>query len=357
MPYLIHNFLNAFSNHFIIVAVSVCIISSLNSQITDVGKAPPGMVWIAGGEFTMGTNTDPQRRSDESPAHPIKLDGFWMDITEVTNAQFAEFVKATGYITTAEQAIDWEKLKKQLPEGTQKPSDKQLQPVSMVFNQPLEPVELTNYFNWWSWVPGADWKHPQGPQSNIRGKENYPVVQVSWDDAAAYCIWAGKRLPTEAEWEFAARSNLQNAIYPWGSDTNPVSYANTWQGHFPDKNSAEDKYLNTSPAKSYPANEFGLYDMAGNVWEWCADWYDSNYYKECLKTGVISNPAGPASPHDSNQSYSLVRVKRGGSFLCNEDYCNSYRTTARMATSYDTSQDHSGFRCVMTQQMWEDRNK
>ena len=314
---------------------------------------PPGMVWIAGGEFMMGTDTDPQRREDETPAHKVKLDGFWMDITEVTNAQFEEFVKATGYVTTSEKPIDWEELKLQLPPETPKPPEDMLMAASMVFTKTEAPVDLNNYMNWWTFVKGADWKHPQGPLTNIADKKNHPVVQVSWDDAVAYCKWAGKRLPTEAEWEFAARGGIADAIYPWGNDKDLPKFTNSWQGNFPNLNTKEDGYLTTSPVKNYSSNNFGLYDIAGNVWEWCFDFYDVNYYKVCFKEGTVINPNGPEKPYDPNQPLNIVHVKRGGSFLCNEVYCSSYRVAARMATSYDTGQDHSGFRCVMTAEQWE----
>ncbi len=331
-------------------SVSSIVLTSNTPQPKD---GPPGMVWINAGQFVMGTDSDPQRRDDESPAHQVKVDGFWMDITEVSNAQFAEFVKATGYITTSEMPVDWEELKKQVPPGTPKPPDEMLKAASMVFTKSDKPVDLNNYFNWWTFVQGADWKHPQGPLTNIDDKQNHPVVQVSWDDAVAYCTWAGKRLPSEAEWEFAARGGLKDSIYPWGNNKNLPKYTNSWTGHFPDLNTGEDGYKTTAPSKKYPPNNFGLYDIAGNVWEWCSDYYDANYYKICHEKGLVINPQGPDKSSDPNQPYNIVRVKRGGSFLCNEVYCSSYRVAARMSTSYDTGQDHSGFRCVMTQEQWE----
>ena len=317
-------------------------------------NGPPGMVWIPGGTFTMGTSTDPQRRDEESPAHPVKVDGFWMDITEVTNAQFAEFVAATHYVTTAEKPIDWEELKKQLPPGTPKPPDELLQPSSMVFTMTTGPVDLNNFLNWWKFVPGADWKHPQGAGSDYTTIPDHPVVQVCWDDAVAYCKWAGKRLPTEAEWEFAARGGLKDSIYSWGNSKELNKYVNSWTGNFPYQNTKADGYVRTAPVKSFPANGYGLYDMAGNVWEWCSDYYRIDYYQTCADSGLVVNPQGPSTWYDPGQPYNEVRVKRGGSFLCNESYCSSYRVVARMATSYDTGQDHTGFRCVMTKEMWEE---
>ncbi len=329
---------------------------SFNTQDADSLKSsngPAGMVWIPGGTFLMGSDTDPQRRNDETPAHPVQVSGFWMDKTEVTNAEFAAFVDATGYITTAEKPVDWEELKTQLPPGTPKPSDEMLQPASMVFTMTSGTVDLNNYLNWWRFVPGADWRHPQGPGSSVDSIMDHPVVQVSWDDAVAYCKWAGKKLPTEAEWEFAARGNDANALYPWGNDNDLSQHANTWTGQFPNQNTAADGFIRTAPVGSYAPNTFGLFDMAGNVWEWCSDWYRADYYQTCFQTGSITDPSGPGKPFDPGQPYNLVRVKRGGSFLCNENYCSSYRITARMSTSYDTGQDHSGFRCVMTPEMWD----
>lgn len=313
-----------------------------------VSPNPPGMVWIAGGDFIMGTDTDAQARPDEKPAHKVHVEGFYMDETEVTNAQFAAFVKATGYITTAEKPIDWDEIKKQLPPGAQRPPDSMLAPGSLVFTPPSEAVRLNDIGQWWSWIHGTDWKHPIGKGSSVAGKENYPVVHVSWDDAQAYCKWAGKRLPTEAEWEFAARGGKKGVIYPWGNDTSYWKYANTWDGHFPVKNTLEDGHELMAPVKSYPMNGYGLYDMAGNVWEWCSDWYRHDYYTKLSEQNILDNPAGPESSFDPDEPTVPKRVNRGGSFLCNDSYCSSYRITARMKTSPDTGLEHCGFRCVMT---------
>ena len=315
------------------------------------------MVWIAGGDFMMGTDTDPQARPDEKPAHHVHTDGFYMDEHEVTNAQFTAFVNATGYITTAERPIDWDEIKKQIPEGTPRPADSLLAPGSLVFIPPDHAVSLDDVGQWWSWIHGADWKHPLGPGSSIEGKEDYPVVQVSWDDAQAYCRWAGKRLPTEAEWEFAARGGMKDAKYPWGNDTAYYKHANTWDGSFPYKNTLADGHELMAPVKSYAPNGYGLFDMAGNVWEWCSDWYRNDYYATCAQQKISVNPHGPDTPFDPDEPLVPKKVNRGGSFMCNDSYCSSYRVTARMKTSSDTGLEHCGFRCVMTREMWEQNQK
>lgn len=306
---------------------------------------PPGMVWIPGGEFTMGSAA-PDAWPEEGPPHRVSVDAFWMDEHEVTNAEFRRFVDATDYVTTAERRPDAEELLRQSPPGTPTPAEESLVPGSLVFRPPAEPVPLDDYTRWWKWTPGADWRHPEGPGSSVEGKEDHPVVHVSWDDALAYAKWAGKRLPTEAEWERAARGGLEAKPYVWG-DAPPSDgrlYANLWQGHFPDLNSQADGFARTAPVKSFPPNAFGLYDVAGNVWEWCADWYEPALYRARSGRAVIANPTGPEGSHDPRLPQR--RVQRGGSFLCSDSYCARYRPSARQGCAPDTGMSHVGFRCV-----------
>lgn len=303
------------------------------------------MVWIPGGTYMMGGDNE-QARPDEFPKHQVTLDGFWMDAHEVTNAQFSAFVEATGYVTTAEQKPDWEEMKKQLPPGTPKPPDDVLVAASLVFTPTSQAVPLHDVSQWWSWVPKANWRQPEGPGSSIEGREKHPVVHISWYDAMAYAKWAGKRLPTEAEWEFAARAGQQGHIYPWGDehiDEHRVK-ANSWQGQFPNYNSERDGFTGAAPVKSFTPNAYGLYDMAGNVWEWCADWYHYDYYK--MVADKSENPLGPKSSYDPMEPSVPKRVQRGGSFLCNDVYCSGYRAASRMKSSPDTGMSHVGFRCV-----------
>ncbi len=316
------------------------------TSLRSIAKTNKGMVKIPAGTFMMGGDNT-QAKQDEYPKHNVFVSAFWLDRTAVTNAQFQEFVRATHYITTAEKKPDWDALKQQLPPGTPKPDDKMLVPASLVFMPPDHPVSLNDYSQWWQWTPGADWRHPRGKQSGIQDLQTHPVVQVSWDDATAYCHWLGKRLPTEAEWEWAARGGLKNQPYPWGSE--PIDQgqvkANTWQGEFPYKNTLRDHYYYTSPVATFAANGYGLYDMAGNVWEWVADWYRADAYAAFDKQGV-SNPQGPATSYDPDEPTMPKHVLRGGSFLCNEAYCSGYRVSARMKSSADTSMEHVGFRCA-----------
>ena len=312
-------------------------------------KARQGMAWIPEGAFLMGTN-DKESFPNERPAHLVQVQGFWMDEYDVTNAEFSKFVEATGYLTTAEREINWEDLKKEVPPGTPKPDPNTLAPGSLVFAPTAGPVPLNNLSAWWRWVRGADWRHPEGPQSSIKGRENHPVVQVSWLDAVAYAQWAGKRLPTEAEWEFAARGGSESKRYAWGDEFKPGGkfMANTWQGLFPVRDTGNDGFVGTSPVGSFPANGYGLYDMAGNVWQWCSDWYRVDTNLEAASKNVCRNPRGPAESYDPGDPYSPKRVVKGGSFLCNPDYCESYRPSARRGTPPDTGSSHTGFRCVIS---------
>ena len=301
------------------------------------------MVLIPEGNFEMGGNNE-QADADEFPKHSVKVKSFWMDAHEVTNRQFMEFVQQTDYITVAERPIDWEELKKQVEPGTPKPSDEILQPGSMVFQPTNGPVPMNNPGQWWHWIYGANWKNPDGPNSNIDSKLDHPVVHVSYEDANAYAKWVGKRLPTEAEWEWAARGGLEDPVYPWGNEPakNASSKANFWQGMFPYEDRGEDGFRGTSPVMSFAANGYGLYDMAGNVWEWCEDWYHFEGYKMKEKGGS----RGPSESLDPQEPRIPKRVVRGGSFLCNDSYCSGYRVSRRMKSSEDSGLNHTGFRCV-----------
>jgi formylglycine-generating enzyme required for sulfatase activity len=298
--------------------------------------APPGMVWIPGGTFAMGS--DDEMMQDARPIHDVKVDGFFMDKTEVTNEQFARFVAATKYVTVAERKPDAKDYPDAPPE--------MLVAGSIVFTPPPGPVSLQNHLAWWSYVPGADWRHPDGPDSTIKGRENYPVVQVCYDDAVAYCKWAGKRLPTEAEWEYAARGGMDRKRYVWGDKLNPGGkwMVNNWQGRFPFENTKEDGFDRLAPAGSYSPNGYGLFDMAGNVWEWCSDWYQPNY----PEGNGATNPTGPDSSHDPAEPGVAKRVQRGGSFLCSDLYCTRYLPGARGKGAPDSGASHLGFRCVLS---------
>lgn len=328
------------------------------AETTSKQTIPKGMKWIPAGTFTMG-GVDKFAKSNEQPLHKVKLDGFYMAETPVTNAQFAEFVKQTGYVTTAEKAVDLDELMKQLPPGTPAPPADVLQPASLVFKQPTQQVDLRNFTAWWSWEKGANWRHPQGKSSNIKGKENHPVVHVSWFDANAYAKWAGGQLPTEAQFEYAARGGLEQQPFVWGSERPEEGEVkqNIWEGNFPLHNTVKDGFFGTNPVKQFKANGYGLYGMSGNVWEWCSDLYHVSYYKTLPKDQITENPTGPKTSYDPNEPGVDKRVTRGGSFLCNDQYCAGYRTSARMNTSPDTSLEHTGFRIAMTKTQWQEKQK
>ena len=335
---------------FVIVFFSVTILQQPQSI--------SGMVWIPGGEFTMGSPFG-LGWPEERPEHRVRVDGFWMDETEVTNAQFREFVEATGYVTTAEKPPDREEIMRQSRPGSTPPPEENLVPGSLVFTPPTEKVSVKDLRGWWKWTPGADWRHPEGPDSSIEGLDNHPVVHVSWYDATAYAKWAGKRLPTEAEWEFAARGGLDGKLYTWGDDppSDKRILANLWQGEFPVKNTAVDGYSRTAPVKQFPANGFGLYDMSGNVWEWCSDNYHATLYQTRRGDKVTVNPVGPEVSFDPRNPSAPSKVQRGGSFLCHDSYCSRYRPGARHGNTPDTGMSHMGFRCVMTRDMAKSRKK
>ncbi|MCE5294431.1 MAG: formylglycine-generating enzyme family protein [Chlamydiales bacterium] len=304
---------------------------------------PMGMVFIPGGEFVMGSSAA-DVRSDQKPAHKVVIRSFYLDATPVTNRQFQAFVTATGYITTAEKAPTLAEIMSQVPPGTPQPPPEALVAASLVFKPSATPIALHNSNAWWEWTRGANWKHPLGPESTITGKEDHPVVHISWYDAEAYAKWANKRLPTEAEWEYAACGGQKDVRYVWGNEEfneqNPQ--CNIWHGEFPHKSTKSNGYYGTTPVKAYPANPYGLYDMAGNVWQWCQDLYHANYYQK----SPVDNPTGPISSFDPDEPYAKKYVHRGGSFLCHASYCKGYTITARMKTSPDTSLNHLGFRCA-----------
>ncbi|HYG75681.1 MAG TPA: formylglycine-generating enzyme family protein [Planctomycetota bacterium] len=291
------------------------------------------MVWIPGGTFAMGMEGE---FADTRPIHKVTVDGFWMDKTEVTNEQFEQFVKETGYLTIAERKPD----PKDFP-GV--PEDK-LVAGAIVFSPPKEAIALDDHTQWWQYVPGASWRQPEGPGSSIKGREKFPVVHICWYDAEAFAKWAGKRLPTEAEWEYAARGGLHQKRYSWGEELTPNKkwMANIWQGKFPAENSEEDGSRGVAAVASYAPNGFGLYDMAGNVWEWCADWYRPDYYEKSPE----KNPTGPSDSFDPLEPGMPKKVQRGGSFLCSDLYCIRYLPGARGKGAVDTGLSHTGFRCV-----------
>ena len=322
-------------------------------------KSPKGMVWVEGKTFLQGAkSSDPYAMPREKPAHKVTVDGFFIDVTEVTNKQFRTFVNATDYLTVAERKIDWEEIKKQLPAGTPKPHDSVLQPGSLIFNKNVNAVvNMNNYQQWWTWKVGANWMHPEGPKSSIEGKDDLPVVHIAYEDALAYCKWANRRLPTEAEWESAAQGTNDNTIYTWGDNPEILnSNANTWQGVFPTKNVSEDGFTMIAPVKSYTPNSIGLYDMLGNVWEITSDLFNVNYYKELDSSETILNPKGANKSYSLSNPLQLEYVVKGGSFLCHASYCASFRISAKMGVAFDSGSDHTGFRTVATLDMISKNN-
>jgi sulfatase modifying factor 1 len=306
------------------------------------------MAWIPGGEFLMGSeDTRPMMcggrdaMADARPIHRVHVHGFWMDATEVTNGQFEKFIKATNYVTVAER--------RPRPEDFPGVPGENLVAGSLVFTPPAGPVSLGDYRQWWRFENGANWRHSEGLGSDTVARENYPVVHIAYDDAVTFAKWAGKRLPTEAEWEFAARGGLRSKLYTWGNDLRPNGkwMANIFQGQFPVKDTGEDGFAGIAPVKSFPPNGYGLYDMAGNVWEWCSDWYRSDYYAELVRQGdVARDPRGPNNSFDPDAPAEKKRVQRGGSFLCTDQYCTRYMVGTRGKGEVNTSSNHVGFRCV-----------
>lgn len=307
------------------------------------GSSRKGMSWVSGGTFLMGSE---DFYPEERPMRRIAVDGFWVDEHPVTNAQFRRFVKATGYVTVAERPLD--------PAEYRDADPSLLVPGSLVFRKARGPVDLRDVGNWWAYVPGAYWRHPEGPGSNLGGRERHPVVHVAHEDAEAYARWAGKELPTEAEWEFAARGGLDGATYAWGDEFAPKGkmMANTWQGRFPWENLKTDRYEGTSPVKTYPPNGYGLYDATGNVWEWTSDYFSARNPREVQKPCCIPrNPRvdSPEGSHAAGQPGEHIprRVIKGGSHLCAPNYCLRYRPAARQPEAVDTSTSHIGFRCIV----------
>jgi formylglycine-generating enzyme required for sulfatase activity len=322
--------------------------SSVNIRTTNVAPPPadapfPGMVWIPGGTFRMGSD---KHYPEERPVHPVTVDGFWMDCMPVTNERFARFVEATGYVTFAEITPKAEDYPGALPD--------QLFAGSLVFVKPDGPVDLRDMGHWWRWMRGADWRHPRGPASTIDGLARHPVVHVTFGDAEAFGRWEGKSLPTEAEWEFAARGGLDGAAYAWGDEFLPGDrhLANTWQGQFPWQSAPKDGYEGTSPVGAYPPNGYGLHDVIGNVWEWTTDWYQSKHPAKAVKACCIPrNPRGPRAEDSYDPTQPAIRIPRkvlkGGSHLCAPNYCRRYRPAARFPEPIDTSTCHVGFRCIV----------
>jgi formylglycine-generating enzyme required for sulfatase activity len=306
------------------------------------------MVWIPGGEFSMGSEAAseslcglPGVTRDALPVHRVALDGFWMDATEVTNEQFERFVKATGYVTIAERTPTQEEFPTAPPEN--------LVAGSTVFTPTAGPVPLNNFYQWWRYEKGANWRHPEGAASSLEGRSKHPAVHIAYADAEAYARWAGKRLPTEAEWEFAARGGAAGQLYSWGNELKPGEkwMANIYEGTFPIRDSGADGFAGIAPVAQFPPNAYGLSDMAGNVWEWCSDWYRPDYYAQLISEGrVTHNPQGPDTPFDPAEPTEKKRVHRGGSFLCTDQYCTRYMVGTRGKGEVTTGSNHLGFRCV-----------
>jgi formylglycine-generating enzyme len=303
--------------------------------------APPGMVWIPGGTFWMGCENCGM--PDALPAHLVEVTGFWMDRTPVTNAEFERFVQATSYVTVAERPLD--------PKDFPGVPREKLVPGSAIFVPTSTPVPLDNPLQWWRYTPGANWTHPAGPGSTLTGLADHPVVHVTFEDAVMYAQWAGKRLPTEAEFEFAARGGLDRQRYPWGDDMNPggKAAANTWQGRFPAKDEGRDGYLGTSPVTAFPPNGFSLYDMGGNVWQWCADWYRPDAYAARAQPETVArDPKGPSDSFDPQEPGAATRVTRGGSYLCTDQYCARYLVGSRGKSELSSGASNLGFRLVQS---------
>jgi len=313
------------------------------SNEMDTQTSPPSknMVWIPGGTFLMGSD---KHYPEEAPAHEVTVDGFWMDKFVVTNEEFRRFVEATKHVTLAERAPN--------PDDYPGAKPEMLLPASVVFQKPRQRVDLNNCYNWWTYVPGASWRHPEGAASTIRGRAKHPVVQVAFEDAEAYARWAGKELPTEAEWEFAARGGLKGVEFVWGNEftIGGKHMANTWQGEFPWQNLKEDGFEGIAPVGSFPPNNYGLYDMAGNVWEWTTDWYQEHGKIVHSCCGSFNPKGGEREKsYDPNTPEIKIprKVMKGGSYLCAPNYCRRYRPAARMAQPIDTSTCHLGFRCII----------
>ncbi len=332
------------------VAAAQTFVPTIPNPAAAPTNAPAGMVWIPGGEFSMGglvpndgicSLATAQSVQDALPVHRVYVDGFWMDKTDVTNDEFEKFVNATRYKTIAEIAPTPE----QFPTA---PVEK-LVAGSTVFTPPPSAVALSDYLQWWRYVPGANWRHPTGPDSDLKGRGNYPVVQIAYADAMAYAQWAGKRLPTEAEWEFAGRGGLSGKTFAWGDELKPDGKwrANIYEGLFPANDTGADGFAGIAPVAQFSPNGYGLYDMAGNVWQWCSDWYQPDYYArlKLASAAIAHNPSGPGSSYNPG-AQPPQRVQRGGSFLCTDQYCTRYMVGTRGKGDVDTGSNHLGFRCV-----------